>query len=66
MKKGINVREKKMRMFELQYEAKETRKWVTVQYFRNLDGALKDLMSRRHDIEWRVVEKSVNAKIYSR
>ena len=66
MKKGINVREKKMRMYELQYEAKETRKWVTAKYFKNLDAALKDLMSRRHDIEWRVVEKSVNAKFYSR
>ena len=66
MKKGINVREKKLKMYELQYKHKETRKWVTVKYFRNLDTALKDLMSRRHDIEWRVIEKTVNAKFYSR
>jgi len=66
MKKGINVREKKLKMYELQYESNETRKWITVKYFKNLDTALKDLMSRRHDIEWRVVEKSVNAKFYSR
>ena len=62
----MKVREKKMKMFELQYDDLETNKWITVRYFKTLDVALKDLMSHRHDKEWRVVERVVNLKFYSR
>jgi len=62
----MKVREKKMKMFELQYDDLEMNKWITVKYFKTLDIALKDLMSRRHDKEWRVVERKVNLKFYSR
>lgn len=62
----MEVREKKIKMFELQYDDLEMNKWITVKYFKTLDVALKDLMSRRHDREWRVVERVVNLKFYSR
>lgn len=66
MRNNMNVREKKVKMFELQYDDLETNKWITVKYFKTLDSALKGLMSRRHDKEWRVVERKVNIKFYSR
>ena len=66
MRDKMNVRAKKVKMFELQYDDAETNKWITVRYFKMLDSALKGLMSRGYDREWRVVERKVNVKFYSR
>ena len=66
MRDKMNIQAKKVRMFELQYDDAETNKWITVRYFKTLDSALKGLMSRGHDKEWRVVERKVNVKFYSR
>ena len=66
MKAKMNVREKKLKMFELQQEDPRTRKWITIKYFKTLEDGLKELMGSRHEIELRVVRKVINAKVYSR